>query len=585
MTNRSSQWSDIGAVALVTLVVSTLYGARITHLPVVGEECRWASGAQEMLATGDWIVPRQQGMVFPERPPMSMWLMSAVGWIRGDVDAVAVRLPSVIAIVLTSLLVYGYTRSFLTGFTALVAALVYASMGQVLQIGRMGESEAVFALFTSASLLLWHLGYTRSWRPIATWSIGFACAALAALVKGPQAPVYFGAITAAYLAFRRDWHYLFCWQYLAGASLFAAIIAAWQVPYYLATDWNAVVATWSGLATDRVRVDGLAKHLATFPLETFVCLLPWSPILIALLERDTRALLVDQWPLVMFLAMAIGIAYPTVWLVAGAQARYFMPLYPLIAVLVALVIERCSTAVASQYPRHAWHQFLLFASVLTVAISLLALTNTKWALGSFQPAWFSATLLAIAAATIAAIWHCYRANSIRTRTFAILSIALFAGITQAGVLMNVNVARWNNPAAAVARVKQLIGPTTPLVSFTAIDHRFAYFYDAPIAELEWPLDTDDLPLGVDYFCFMRNPAVDTAQEREAGRGRTWTTTPGTLPFAWEEIATLCVERKLRDRPQVHVVLARVVKPRQAIVSNATRPQRATADLSRATQRR
>ena len=37
------------------------------------------------------------------------------------------------------------------------------------------------------------------------WSLGFAFAALAALVKGPQAPVYFGAITVVYLAVMRDW--------------------------------------------------------------------------------------------------------------------------------------------------------------------------------------------------------------------------------------------------------------------------------------------------------------------------------------------------------------------------------------------
>ena len=59
---------------------------------------------------------------------------------------VAIRLPSVVAVVLTSLLIYGYTRALVSGFAAFVAALAYASMGQVLQIGRMGESEAVFAL-------------------------------------------------------------------------------------------------------------------------------------------------------------------------------------------------------------------------------------------------------------------------------------------------------------------------------------------------------------------------------------------------------------------------------------------------------
>src|SRR6185503_7868476 len=111
-------------------------------------------------------------------------------------------------------------------------------------------------------------------------------AALGALVKGPQAPVYFVAITTVYLAVRRDWRYLISWQFAVGGALFLAIVAAWQIPFYRATDWESVVATWSGLAADRFYVGGVLKHLVTYPVETFVCLLPWSPLLVALAKRE-----------------------------------------------------------------------------------------------------------------------------------------------------------------------------------------------------------------------------------------------------------------------------------------------------------
>ncbi len=287
--SRANRGPDLIAITLLTLCVSTIYVARLSRQPLAGEETRWGTAAREMLATGDWIVPRQQGHAFPERPPMTMWLMAVAGLVRGTVDPVAVRLPSVIAVILTSLLVYGYTRAFSSTVAATVAALTYATMGQVLQIGRLGESEALFALLVGASLLVWHLGYMRGWRPVLVWAIGFAFAALAALVKGPQAPAYFVAITSVYLAARHDWRFLFSWQFAAGAMVFAMIIAVWQIPFYLATDWAAVFATWSGLAGDRFRLGGALAHAATYPLETFVCLLPWSPILVALARRETRS--------------------------------------------------------------------------------------------------------------------------------------------------------------------------------------------------------------------------------------------------------------------------------------------------------
>ena len=56
----------LGALLLFT---GLTYCWTIANVPLRGEESRWACGARWMLASGDWIVPRQQGTVFPERPP------------------------------------------------------------------------------------------------------------------------------------------------------------------------------------------------------------------------------------------------------------------------------------------------------------------------------------------------------------------------------------------------------------------------------------------------------------------------------------------------------------------------------------
>jgi hypothetical protein len=189
-------------------------------------------------------------------------------------------------------------------------------------------------------------------------------------------------------------------------------------------------------------------------------------------------------------------------------------------------------------------------------------------------------LIGVAILAIVAICKCYVADSRNRNLAAITAIAAFAGVAQAGVLINLNIAKWNNPVAAVDLIKEIVDGT-PLVSLTPIDHRFAYLYQKPIMELGWPQAMKDLPQDVEYFCFMRHPA-DTAQAREAGRGRTWIRTPGTLPFAWEEVATLCVERRIREYPQRMLVLGRVVRPRKAVVSDATVPQHSinlTADTS------
>ena len=166
-TERTRYFADACVVLLILVFVIVVYGVRIESQPLVGEETRWGSAAREMLETSDWIVPRQQGRAFPERPPMTIWAIAAVGWARGQVDTIAIRLPSILAVGATCLILYAYARLLISRFAGTAAAFVYASFGQVLQIGRMGESEALFTLFLSASLLLWHLGYLRAWHMLA----------------------------------------------------------------------------------------------------------------------------------------------------------------------------------------------------------------------------------------------------------------------------------------------------------------------------------------------------------------------------------------------------------------------------------
>ena len=141
--------------ALVTLATA-IYFSRIADLPIRGEETRRAMVAWEILQSGDWIVPRQQGAPFLSRPPVGSWPIAWLVSATGDLSLVAVRLPSILATVLTTLLVYAYSRQFLSRLGALSSALVYCTFAQVLQLGRVAETEALFTLFVSAALFVWH---------------------------------------------------------------------------------------------------------------------------------------------------------------------------------------------------------------------------------------------------------------------------------------------------------------------------------------------------------------------------------------------------------------------------------------------
>ncbi len=61
----------------VLMLAGLIYCPRLGEPLPSGEEPRRGQVAREMIASGDWIVPRQQGLPFLSRPPLQNWAIGA----------------------------------------------------------------------------------------------------------------------------------------------------------------------------------------------------------------------------------------------------------------------------------------------------------------------------------------------------------------------------------------------------------------------------------------------------------------------------------------------------------------------------
>ncbi len=524
-------WRSGELFALFVLVVG-IYCARLSAVPVCGEESRWATAAREMIASGDWVVPRQQGTIFPERPPLGSWAMAVVGFARGEIDLVAIRLPSALATLATVILIFAYASRWMTRVGAFAAAAAFATFGQVMVLGRQGESEALFTLFTGGALLVWHAAYIRGQSRAAAWLAGYSLAALGALVKGPQAPVYFVSVTGVFLLCERNWRWLFSREHLLGMLSFAAIVGAWFVPFTL-SNLGAVDDIWAGLAQDRFTRQNLASHIASYPFETFGCLLPWSPLLLALLNpRVFRSIAADR-PQIRFLIIALVVTYPSVWFAAGARGRYYMPLYPVLAVLVGLVIEHCAVRLAAALEQAFWKHFQRGAAITVGVVGLAVTLAGVLPIQPLQQITQSAGFLAVWIPAVLAsagllVWASQGRNEFRTRV-AVMSLAAFLAVANTGMLVNQRMQKAHDLDPIVAELKQQL-EDGQLVSLGRVYHRFAYEFDEPIPQVDWPIKSSDLPPDVEYFCFDCRPG-DTPKSRSGSDARVPYSTPGTLAFS------------------------------------------------------
>ena len=568
-------WREWQIWCLAAVVLITL-GSRLGTLPICGEESRWAIGGREMIATGDWIVPRQQGDVFPERPPLGSWMIALGALVSGHLGPWAIRAPSLLAAVATAFVIYGYSRTFLTRLGALGSAAAYVSFGQVLQLCQLGETESLFTFLLSGALLTWHWGYSCGWSPSAMWICGYSLAGLAALDKGPQAPIYFVAVAGVFLLLRGELRRLATWSHLAGVAAFLLIVGAWQIPFCLATDWEDVRDIWSGLARDRFKWEGLALHMLSYPLETLGCLLPWSPLLASYLFPHFRRSLGACRPNLTFLLVALCVTYPSVWLSAEARGRYFMPLYPLVAVMIGIVVERWATGTPSPLERWAWGHLVrgvsLAVLIFGVVIGVAPLVSPRKLEALKQPTWFGLAYFGAGAlvfitfslmtferlpARIAQSRWARWARTLSPSTCLLTLVALL-GATQTGALINLRLNKANDLEPVLADLRRRLPEGTRLVSLGPIAHRFAYFYEDPIPQLDWPTHLDEADPSP-YFCFDLHVG-DNVWQRSHGRGRRWAKTQGMLPFAWEPVACIPCDPMRKNNASMTVIVGRVLGP-------------------------
>jgi 4-amino-4-deoxy-L-arabinose transferase-like glycosyltransferase len=544
-SNAGSQWWREPQLAVLLLLILAIYFTRLTTLCIRGEEPHRARLAAEILETGEWIVPKQQGEIYLSRPPLQSWPIAWLGLLRGEVDLFSARFPTVVALLLTAVLLYAYGRSFLSPVAAFAAAVAYATMGQVMEIGRLAETESTFTLLIASSLLLWHWGYSRGWSPALTWSLGYSFSALAGLAKGPQGPAYFAAPVFAYLLIQRDWKYLFSRAHLMGMAAFAIVLGSWQLPFYWRTDWESVRGIWTNNAAKRFTENApsaVVRHLIEYPLEVLGCMLPWSILLIGFFNRPFRETLRPFRSQLLFALTAIAVTFPTVWFATLARGRYFMPIYPCFAVLVGIVVERLAT-IAEMRPLWTWYTRGLATVLAVLGIVLVAATFApvgELALWK-QPAWFAIAFLAISLLAVVAAWRVDFLVTNRRLYLSTVGVAILLGLFTTGVRINMLGPMSHDPGIDMAKVKRKLPTDAKMVSLGIMHPAFNYHYGKIVPVIDWPRTASDFPEYAGYFCFRRN----TGDPERA------------LPFAWNEVGVVKCDRYVNDKRHALVIVGKV----------------------------
>ena len=178
-TPRDIQLDYLWLLGLGLLLIATGIGLRD---PWPADEPRFALIARDMVATGNWLLPRVGGEVYADKPPLFFWLIALALQATHSLR-LAFLLPSLLSALGCLGLVYDLGRRLWNRETGLLAGLSLLLTVQFVWQARQAQIDATLCFWTTLSLygLLRHLLLGPQWR----WhALGWAAAGLGVITKG-----------------------------------------------------------------------------------------------------------------------------------------------------------------------------------------------------------------------------------------------------------------------------------------------------------------------------------------------------------------------------------------------------------------
>jgi 4-amino-4-deoxy-L-arabinose transferase-like glycosyltransferase len=452
------------------------------------DEPRYAEVAREMLESGNFLVPHLNERIYDQKPPLFFWTVAASGALFGGVNEAAVRLPSALAAIGCTLLVFAFGDRFGGRRVGWLSAVLFLTSGQVLWQGRIGQIDMVLTFFVAGAMWCFARGFLE--KRAGFYRAFFAVAGLATLAKGPVGLLPPLLAILVFLLVRRDRVELRRLRPLSGLAIWLLVVAAWLVPAGLVAgaDYFGTMTLTQNLTryAAPATYGGTSGHLRPWYhyLETVPGgFIPWSALLLVALwtllrnrrtRQETSVLLPVCWAAVTLVFFSLS---------PGKRSVYVMTMFPGLALVMGIYLDR----VFASWPRHRTALIVSMAFALAVALALCVAIQVaagrpqvaELAAAVLTPAVLITSLFALGAALAVGLATAHR---------PVAAVAALAGSLVVSapamtwrVLPGFDAVKSSRPF--VERVRQRIGPTSPLVWAPEVQPAVLFYLERAGAEL------------------------------------------------------------------------------------------------------
>jgi 4-amino-4-deoxy-L-arabinose transferase-like glycosyltransferase len=337
----------------------------------VPDEGRYAEIGRWMLQSGDWLVPRLNGIPFYHKPPLLHWLLAASMAAFGVCIPAARVVPALSAAILLFSL-YLSTRALLGVAVARRASIMLGTSLAFLIGGQYVNHDMLVAACISVAIWCFALAIMRGKVPHSGLArAGFVACALGVLAKGLIGIVLPGLVLFTWLVWTRQLRVLPRLPWLSGSCLFLIVALPWFV---LAQQHDPGMARYLFGVQQFARYTGTNFNNAQpwwyYCLTTCVLLFPWCFFALAQIGRPREArppverrtiALAWCW----FISILVFFSVPNSKLIG-----YMLPAMPPLAMLASLGWQRW--AEGRSWSGRAFAALAATATLLAIAVSTFA---------------------------------------------------------------------------------------------------------------------------------------------------------------------------------------------------------------------
>ncbi|MCF7847343.1 MAG: phospholipid carrier-dependent glycosyltransferase [Kiritimatiellales bacterium] len=330
------------------------------------DEMRYGEIAREMLASGDFVVPRLNGVRYFEKPALGHVLNAGALAVFGESNF-AVRFMSALSVGITALALFLLMKRERGDRAAALSAFIYLSSSMVIALGTFSVLDNMLTCFITLALCCFYVasatqnGTRKRFLALAGLGLFAGCAFL---VKGFIALAVPLIVVVPYLLLQRRWKELFIMPWI---PLLAALAVAlpWSIAIALREPDFWRYFFWEEHVR-RFFAGEHAQHAQPFLyfVPVFIGgLCPWSLIapvpLVAVVKKRWKE------PFVQFCLLWLVLPFLFFSASSGKLGTYILPCFPPVAMLLGIGILDFHDQGKDKFFRiGAWIMFGIFAVAL-----------------------------------------------------------------------------------------------------------------------------------------------------------------------------------------------------------------------------